>query len=114
MKPYYEQGNWYRGGAVQMLFIAWLYGEQNQLRPMFPANMSREDLVKASKYFDLAPQQPEVDWSKALWHLPMQDIMKAVDGPTGIFADAMPVPTGGRDGAAHAQRPRLVQGRPGP
>ena len=35
--PYYEQGNWYRGGAVQMLFIAWLYGEQNQVRPMFPA-----------------------------------------------------------------------------
>src|SRR5437667_159569 len=34
--PYYEQGNWYRGGAVQMLFIAWLYGEQNQVRPMFP------------------------------------------------------------------------------
>ena len=27
---YYEQGNWYRGGAVQMLFIAWLYGEQNR------------------------------------------------------------------------------------
>ena len=27
--PYYEQGNWFRGGAVQMLFIAWLYGEQN-------------------------------------------------------------------------------------
>jgi putative CocE/NonD family hydrolase len=96
VKPYYEQGNWYRGGAVQMLFITWLYGEQNQLRPMFPASMSRDDLVKASKYFDLAPQQPDVDWSQALWHLPMQDILKAVDGPTGIFADAMPVPTGGR------------------
>ncbi|HUF69913.1 MAG TPA: CocE/NonD family hydrolase, partial [Longimicrobiales bacterium] len=27
--PYFEQGNWYRGGAVQMLFIAWLYGVQN-------------------------------------------------------------------------------------
>ena len=96
VKPYYEQGNWYRGGAVQMLFIAWLYGEQNQLRPMFPANMSREDLVKASKYFDLAPQMPPVDWSKALWTLPIQDIYRAVDGPAGIFADAMPVPTGGR------------------
>jgi putative CocE/NonD family hydrolase len=96
VNPYYEQGNWYRGGAVQMLFIAWLYGEQNQLRPMFPANMSREDLVKASKYFDLAPQQPDVDWSIALWHLPMQDIFTAIDGPKGIFADAMPVPTGGR------------------
>ena len=39
--PYYEQGNWYRGGAVQMLFIAWLYGEQNQVRPMFPPNTSQ-------------------------------------------------------------------------
>jgi uncharacterized protein len=96
VKPYYEQGNWYRGGAVQMLFIAWLYGEQNQLRPMFPPGMPREDLVKASQYFDLAPQQPDVDWSKALWHLPLQDILKAVDGPKGIFADAMPVVTGGR------------------
>ena len=96
VKPYYEQGNWYRGGAIQMLFITWLYGEQNQLRPMFPATMSQEDLIKASKYFDLAPRQPSVDWSKALWHLPVQDILKAVDGPKGIFADAMPVDTGGR------------------
>src|ERR1041385_4297164 len=27
--PYFEQGNWYRGGAFQMLFAAWIYGEQN-------------------------------------------------------------------------------------
>lgn len=93
--PYYEQGNWYRGGAIQMLFIAWLYGEQNQVRPMFPPNTSQEDLIRASKSFDLAQQQPSVDWSKALRHLPEQDIIKAVDGPHGIFADAMPVPTGG-------------------
>ena len=94
--PYYEQGNWYRGGAVQMLFIAWLYGEQNQVRPMFPPNTSREDLIRASKSFDLAQHLPPVDWSKALWHLPTQDIIKNVDGPHGIFADAMPVETGGR------------------
>ena len=94
--PYYEQGNWYRGGAVQMLFITWLYGEQNQVRPMFPPNTSQEDLVRASKAFDLAQQLPPVDWSKALWHLPEQDILKAVDAPEGLFADAMPVPTGGR------------------
>lgn len=93
--PYYEQGNWYRGGAVQMLFIAWLYGEQNQVRPMFPANTSQEDLIRASKSFDLAQQQPPVDWSKALRHLPEMDIIKAVDGPHGIFADAMPNSTGG-------------------
>jgi uncharacterized protein len=94
--PYYEQGNWYRGGAVQMLFIAWLYGEQNQVRPMFPPNTSQEDLIRASKAFDLAQQPPPVDWSKALWHLPAQDILKAVDAPRGIYADEMPVDTGGR------------------
>ncbi len=93
--PYYEQGNWYRGGAVQMLFIAWLYGEQNQVRPMFPANTSQEDLIRASKSFDLAQQLPPVDWSKALRHLPEMDIIKAVDGPHGIFADEMPNTTGG-------------------
>lgn len=93
--PYYEQGNWYRGGAVQMLFIAWLYGEQNQVRPMFPANTSQEDLIRASRSFDLAQQLPPVDWSKALRHLPEMDIIKAVDGPMGIFADEMPNTTGG-------------------
>ena len=93
--PYYEQGNWYRGGAFQMLFAAWIYGQQNQVRPMFPPNASQEDLIRASKLFDLAPQMPPVVWSKALRHLPVMDIIKAVDGPRGIFADPMPVDTGG-------------------
>ncbi|MEO8574307.1 MAG: CocE/NonD family hydrolase [Pyrinomonadaceae bacterium] len=93
--PYFEQGNWYRGGAVQMLFIAWLYGEQNQVRPMPPANTSQEDLIRFSKSFDLSQQSPPVDWSTALRHLPEIDIFKAVDGPRGIFADEMPVATGG-------------------
>lgn len=94
--PYYEQGNWYRGGAVQMLFTTWIYGQQNQVRPMFPPGTSQEELIRVSKSFDLAQQLPRVDWSKALYHLPTQDILRAVDGPRGIFADSMPVPTGGR------------------
>ncbi|NJD11409.1 MAG: CocE/NonD family hydrolase [Gemmatimonadetes bacterium] len=94
--PYYEQGNWYRGGAVQMLFIAWLYGQQNQVRPMFPPGTTQEELVRVSKSFDLAQQAPSVDWAQALRHLPVQDIYRALDGPRGVFADSMPVPTGGR------------------
>jgi len=94
--PYWEQGNWYRGGAMQMLFITWIYGEQNQVRPMFPKDTPREDLIAASRLFDLAPRLPPVDWDKALWHLPTQDIIKNVGGPRGIFADKMPVETGGR------------------
>jgi uncharacterized protein len=93
--PYYEQGNWYRGGAVQMLFIDWLYGEQNQVRPMFPPGTSQEDLIRVSKAFDLADHYPPVDWSVALWHLPEKDIIKAAGGPPGIFSDPTPVATGG-------------------
>ena len=92
---YNEQGNWYRGGAVQMLFIDWIYGEQNQVRPMFPPDTSQADLIKASKMFDLAPQMPTVDWAKAFEHLPEKDIIAAVDGPKGIYSDAMPNTTGG-------------------
>jgi putative CocE/NonD family hydrolase len=95
VQPYFEQGNWYRGGAVQMLFIAWIYGEQNQIRPMFPPATSREELIQASRMFDLAPQMPPVDWSKALQHLPEMDIINSVGGPRGIFADRMEVSTGG-------------------
>jgi putative CocE/NonD family hydrolase len=121
--PYYEQGNWYRGGAVQMLFITWLYGEQNQVRPMFPPNTSEEDLIRASKAFDLSQQLPPVDWAKALTHLPEMDILKAVDAPHGIFADRMEVATGGamikrtpndpdwyRGGLWHDDRPINVPG----
>ena len=93
--PYFEQGNWYRGGAVQMLFIDWLYGEQNQIRPTFPANATQADLIRVSKSFDLAQRQPSVDWSKEFWTLPEQDIIKNIDGQKGIFADSMPVATGG-------------------
>ncbi len=93
---FYEQGNWYRGGAEQMLFFVWLYGVQNTQRPTFPSDISREDLVRLSRYFDLAPEMPRVDWTEALWHLPVEDIMRNVQGPKGIFADSAPVATGGR------------------
>lgn len=93
--PYYEQGNWYRGGAVQMLFIDWLYGVQNAIRPMLPPNTSQQDLVRTSRGYDLDSRFPSINWAKAFWHLPEEDIIRAVDGPQGIFADREPVATGG-------------------
>src|ERR1700735_794050 len=92
--PYNEQGNWYRGAAGQMLFIDWLYGEQNQVRPSFPKDTSQADLIKASKMFDLAPAMPPVDWAKAFEKLPEQEIISAVGGPRGIFSDKMDNTTG--------------------
>jgi putative CocE/NonD family hydrolase len=85
---YFEQGNWYRGGATQMLFIAWLYGTQNDaIRPQFPKDATQEQLIRASRQFDLAPERERIDWAKGLAHLPVKDILKNVNGPEGIFND---------------------------
>jgi putative CocE/NonD family hydrolase len=84
---FYEQGNWYRGGVFQMLFLSWLYGVQNTQRPTLPADLSQQDRVRLSKYFDLAPDMPEVEWSTAIAHLPLVEIMDSVDGPKGTYAE---------------------------
>ncbi|MBN8652907.1 MAG: CocE/NonD family hydrolase [Cytophagales bacterium] len=81
-----EQGNWYRGGAGQMLFTAWLYGTQHDVaKPNLPKNVSQEDLQRIQKFYDMAPRYPKVDWKEGLSHLPVQDIIKAVDGPVGAY-----------------------------
>jgi uncharacterized protein len=85
---FYEQGNWYRGGAMQMLFTSWLYNVQNdEIRPTFPADATQEQLIRASRYFDLAPERPKVDWSEGLSHLPVKDIIRHQDGPVGIYEE---------------------------
>lgn len=85
---FYEQGNWYRGGAGQMLFTAWLYSTQHDpLAPELPRGISQEDLLRLQRFYDMAPRYPSVDWSEALTHLPIQDIIKNVNGPEGIYED---------------------------
>jgi putative CocE/NonD family hydrolase len=86
--PYYEQGNWYRGGAGQMLFTAWLYSTQHDpMAPKLPAGIQQEDLIRLQRFYDMAPRYPAVDWSKALRHLPIQEIIKNVGGPQGIYEE---------------------------
>jgi putative CocE/NonD family hydrolase len=88
---FYEQGNFYRGGVHQMLMLAWLYDygfvQARQYRPTFPKDMSREERVRISKYFDLAAEIPEVDWSKQLRHLPLIDIINNLGGPKSCFEE---------------------------
>ena len=84
--PYYEQGNWYRGGAQQMLFTSWLYSVQNDsFRPRIPEGATQEDLIRISRFYDLASEAPRVDWKTALYHLPVQDIIKNVNGTIGVY-----------------------------
>ena len=81
-----EQGNWYRGGVEQMLFFSWLYGvEQDKFKPRIPAGATQEDLIRISRFYDLAPENPPVDMELALNHLPIQDILKNIKGKNEIF-----------------------------
>ncbi len=81
-----EQGNWYRGGAEQMLFFSWLYGvEHDKFKPRIPKGATQEDLIRISRFYDLAPENPPVDMAKALSHLPLQDILKNINGKHEVY-----------------------------
>ncbi len=83
---YMEQGNWYRGGAQQMLFTAWLYGvEHDKFKPRIPPGATQEDLIRISRFYDLAPENPRVDMAEALSHLPVSDIIKNINGKEEIY-----------------------------
>jgi putative CocE/NonD family hydrolase len=84
---YYEQGNFYRGGAIQQSMTTWMFTEQNTQRPTLPADISRADRIRLSRYTDLAAGAPEPDWSEALWHLPMSEMYQHYGGPKGAFND---------------------------
>ena len=88
MGPYHEQGNFFKGGVIQLPMLTWLYHEQNLVRPTFPAELTREQRIRVSKYYDLAPSYADVDWRSAFRHLPLRDAIVAAGGPNGIF-DAM-------------------------
>ena len=83
---FFEQGNWYRGGVEQLLFGTWLYGvEHDKFKPRIPSGASQEDLIRISRFYDLAPENPPVDWAKKIKHLPLQDLLKNVGGKKEIF-----------------------------
>tara|TARA_R110000868_G_scaffold36445_2_gene129351 strand:- start:2093 stop:3943 length:1851 start_codon:yes stop_codon:yes gene_type:complete len=83
---FHEQGNWYRGGVEQLLFFSWLYGvEQDKFKPRIPEGATQEDLIRISRFYDLSPENPPVDMAEALAHLPIQDILKNINGKKEIF-----------------------------
>jgi len=81
-----EQGNWYRGGVEQLLFFSWLYGvEHDKFKPRIPEGATQEDLIRISRFYDLAPENPPLDMKETLAHLPIQDILKNANGKHEIF-----------------------------
>ena len=83
---YHEQGNWYRGGVEQLLFASWLYGvEQDKFKPRIPPGATQEDLIRISRFYDLEPENPPVDWAESFKHLPLTDLLSNLNGKKEIF-----------------------------
>lgn len=85
---FWEQGNWYRGGAGQMLFTNWLYGvQQDPMAPKLPEGISQKDLLRLQRFYNMSPTYPRIDSKEALSHLPIQDIIRNQNGPVGIYEE---------------------------
>lgn len=89
MGPYVEQGSFYRGGALQMPMALWMFGEQHNLRPTFPAGTTQEQLRQVARFWDLAPRSPAVDWRRQVWHLPVSEMLTSLGGEAGVFEESV-------------------------
>ena len=90
--PYSEQGNTFRGGALQLLFASWyrgfiFYGKYGDPRPQYPEGLSADDRERLGEVFRLHPNRADYqtsggfDYEKYFAHLPVLDLNKAVNGP---------------------------------
>ncbi|MBA4300816.1 hypothetical protein SAMN03080617_03107 [Algoriphagus alkaliphilus] len=85
---FWEQGNWYRGGAGQMLFTNWLYSVQHDpMAPRLAKGIEQKDLLRLQRFYDMSPEYPRIDSKAALSHLPIQDIIRNQKGPMGIYEE---------------------------
>jgi putative CocE/NonD family hydrolase len=86
--PYNEMGNFYRGGAVQMWWFWWFHGYAYTYRPLFPATLSREIMIKLHRYWNLEPETvPSSGIDTNIWALPINTIMEKMGGTPSDMDD---------------------------
>jgi uncharacterized protein len=82
--PYNEHGNFYRGGAMVMGWFNWEYGYGYTYRPLFPPNLTREQMIQLHRHWSLEPDSgsqrgssatPQAEIETAIWTLPLNHIM---------------------------------------
>lgn len=80
--PYNEMGNFYRGGAVQMLWFSWYYSSGFTYRPLFPPDLTRAQMLQLHRFWDLNPEHiPSSGIETAIWTLPLNKIMDNMQAP---------------------------------
>lgn len=92
--PFAEQGNFMRGGALQLLFATWFKnyigssGYGGDERPTFPSTLTPEDRTRLAKLYSLRVtdwraerDMPTPKLMKFYRTLPVQNLIKASGGP---------------------------------
>lgn len=82
---YHPQGMLYRGGVVQMPWVRWYYQYGFNEFPTFGDSLSRADRLRLSAFYDLWAEKPDVNWAKALRHLPLVDQVAELGGLRSDF-----------------------------
>jgi putative CocE/NonD family hydrolase len=86
--PYNEMGNFYRGGAVQALWFSWYYGSGYTYRPQFPANLTREQMIRLGRFWNIEPEtMPPSGIDTLIWTLPLNGIPEAMKSPPSDLDD---------------------------
>ena len=50
-----------------MLFFSWLYGvEHDKFKPRIPTGATQEDLIRISRFYDLAPENPKSRYGRGV------------------------------------------------
>lgn len=76
--PYNEQGNWFRGGAMQTFLFSWYIREGYKYRPVFPSNLTHEQMSSVEQLWDMHPILPSEGLDRAIWTLPIDNIMNVL------------------------------------
>lgn len=84
---FWEQGNWFTGGAQRSLFWVWLYEVDNPLRPQIPSALDPKIRSQIAQYNDLDAHKPEVDWQQQVAHLPVVEMLSSLGEPPGTFEE---------------------------
>ncbi len=73
---YDEKGNFYRGGVIQNFWYSWYYSAGYKYKPAFDPNLSREQMIRLYRYWNLEPETMKpANLDSAIWTLPIDSIM---------------------------------------
>ena len=88
--PYNEMGNHYRGGVFQNFWLSWYHAAGYKYKPSFPAELTREQLLRLNRYWDGNPQSlPQVSFDSVINTLPLSDIPKRIGSAPSDLDDFM-------------------------